>query len=354
MSAIIYDHNYIDRGRVEKAAFILKTLCLDSPPAPAPVVSNELLGPLPLIDSFDDAPLRQITRSNRTAQVIAIDGGSSVLAKGGNVEVIAWRAGMVHFEGTRRISESCPSPQILTYNRPESPLILAEYAAAGPFAAVEGAQPVRLVDELRWLDEWQLLRQAIDHAAPGTVILMDGSLRGNPCFELGPQRQLLRDAQEKAVSVLAVSKQTSLSIGQYGLLAAGHDRFGAAGVGFRQISRPLPDNAGWLGNIFLARLHPAAEKIYRVDINRFDSAMPEEIFSTVSSVCDDVENPGYPYPLTAAHRLARIDGQFRQELLEAIGAALEKVSFPAPLWEYLAGDVHDKLNADLTVQVKAG
>jgi len=37
-----------------------------------------------------------------------------------------------------------------------------------------------------------------------------------------------------------------------------------------------------------------------------------------------------------------------------VGAALEKVSFPAPLWEYLAGDVHDKLNADLTVQVKAG
>ena len=354
MSAIVSDHNYIDRERVEKAAFMLKTLCLESPVAFSPTASNGLLGPLPLVDSLANSPIQRIPISNRNSSVVAIDGGSSVLAKGGNIEVIAWRAGMVHFHGTKRISEECTSPQILTYNRLQSQEILKECAAAGQLAFNENAEPLRLVDELRWLDEWQLLEQAVDCSDPGTLILMDGSLRGNPGFDLGLQMRLLRTAHEKDIFVIALSKQTSLSLGQMGLIDAVYGSVQDSNVSFRQINHPLDDNSGWLGNIFLARLHPAADKMYRIDINRFDPTPPEEIFSSLTAVCDDVESPGYPYPLIAAHRLARIDGNFRQELVAAIGTALEKAAFPTPLWEYLAGDVHDKLNADLMTMVKAG
>jgi hypothetical protein len=116
---------------------------------------------------------------------------------------------------------------------------------------------------------------------------------------------------------------------------------------YRRLNRPLADNSGWLGNIYLARLHPGAEKSYRVDINRYDELSVDRIFSMLAALADDVEFCGYPYPLAAAHRLARIDNYFKNHIIEALGQALERIDFPRQSWEYLTGDLHDKLNADL-------
>ena len=107
-----------------------------------------------------------------------------------------------------------------------------------------------------------------------------------------------------------------------------------------------------MGDIFIARLHPLADKIYRIDINRYDKKAHIAVFGRIASVSDDIEFSGYPYPLVAAHRLARIDEYFRQEMRENIAAELEKLDISPRLWEFLSGDIHDKLNADLMMMAR--
>ena len=313
--------------------------------------SDEGVGSPHLIDSLDDAPLQTIGHCRLEVEIYAIDGGSSVLARGGNIEVMAWRAGMVKFKDHLRLSESCPAPEVLAYNRLAVKDYIEEVLIGSPLKYIASQPPIKPVDQLRWLAEWRILEDVIHNTESEALILMDGSLRGNPLFDMGYQKEILRSAAERNIHVAAVTKQSSLALSQP--LPVDLSQTGGEvspekwPLWYRRLNHPLPESSGWLGNIFLAGLHPDADKPYRVDINRYDKTDPEKILSMIAAVSDDIEFCGYPYPLAAAHRLARIDNHFRRELIDAIGQALDRKNFSPHIWEYLTGDIHEKLNADM-------
>ncbi len=345
------EHNRLERKAADQIADRLNCLFgggQDNLPA---IPSDNSIGSPHLVDSLDDAPPRIINSNGSKVIVYAIDGGSTVLARGGNIEVIAWRAGMVKFRDCKRLSESCPSPRVLAYNRLAVKDQIEELLIDSPAQYIASQPPAKLVDELRWLAEWRLIDGVIHSAEAGSLVLIDGSLRCNPAFDMKFQRGILAWAAEHEIHIAAITKQSSLSLSQNlpidlksdgGEVVA--DRFPKW---YRQLNRPLPASSGWLGNIFLAGLHPDADKPYRVDINRHDETNTEKIFSMIATVSDDIEFCGYPYPLAAAHRLARIDNLFRQELIGVIGQALDRKNFAPHIWEYLVGDIHEKLNADM-------
>ncbi len=356
MSSISGEHNCLDHEVADLTAARLRAL-FDGSGGDFPAFQPEAgLGSPHLVASLDDAPARPVVPFKGRVSVVAVDGGSSVLARGGNIEVIAWRAGMAAFEGHRRVGEFCPPPEVLAYNRLAIGEMLEEYMTDLPVKRITAEAPLRPVDELRWLAEWRLIEQLIDQAEPETLCLIDGSLRAHTDFDMNFQKGILRRAAEKKVYVAAVTKQTTLSLGGGLPLDLGRNRSQAAPEGhscwYRQLNRALDPESGWLGNIYLARLHPGADKPYRVDINRFDESDIEKIFSMMAAIADDVEFCGYPYPLAAAHRLVRIDNIFRQELIDSIGRALEAKDFPPHIWEYLTGDIHDKLNADVSARLQ--
>lgn len=348
------EHNRLEREIADQAAERLQALFY-SPPDDLPVLpTDNSIGSPHLVDSLDEAPSHAIMSDTAPANVYAVDGGSSVFARGGNIEVIAWRAGMVRFRDRLRLSESCPPPEILAYNRLEVTDILREYTIDLPVEYVADKSPIRPVDELRWLAEWRLINSIIDEADAGTLLLIDGSLRGHNALDPGFQKNILRKANERQVYVAAITKQSSLSLNGTQPLDVGDslNSMPEYDVWYRKLNRSLGKGSGWLGNIYLAGLHPKADKPYRVDINRFDESNVDKIFSMIISVSDDIEFCGYPYPLVAAHRLARIDNLFRQEIIGSIGQALERRQFSPRTWEYLVGDIHDKLNADVLAQAQ--
>jgi hypothetical protein len=345
------EHNRLDRNVADHTAERLKALFTSSDSdlqIPAPDTG---LGSPHLVSSLDEAPRHTIQPVTEAINVYAVDGGSSVLARGGNIEVVAWRAGMVHFRDRKRIVENCPPPEILAYNRLALKPIFEEYLVDLPIEYTSDQPPLRPVDELRWMAEWRLISNIVDNAEKESLLLIDGSLRANNLFGMKFQKDILINAAEKKVHIAAVTKRSSLSLGGSLPMDLGVDRndseSGSDNYWYRRVSRSLDQNSGWLGDIYLARLHPGADKTFRVDITRFDKIKVDSIFSMITALADDVEFCGYPYPLAAAHRLARIDNYFRRELIESIGRALERRKFPPQTWEYLTGDIHDKLNADI-------
>lgn len=343
------EYNCLEYDTAARVARELKSLYTDGQAQQEPITADETIGSPQLVKTLDEAPRHDIKPRPEPATIYAVDGGSAVVGYGGRAEVIAWRAGMVCFRDRKRLSEQCSPPEMVAYDRSAAADIVGEYASDVP-GGYNPAIPARAADELRWLAEWRLVESLIENAEPGCLILVDGSLRGHPAFSLENQRRLMRLAAEQGVHVAAVTKQSSLSVNNSfpldGRASESPSAITDNGLWYRRLNRDLPDTSGWLGNIYLARLHPDADKPYRVDINRYDSDI-DDVFAMLVSVSDDIEFAGYPYPLAAAHRLARIDGILRNHICETLEQALEHIDFPRELWHYLTGDVHDRLNADI-------
>ncbi len=354
MKAIVDEHNHLDPAAARQAVLTLKSLLETTPFQSVILPGDERVGPLPLVDSIADAPIQPIAGPKDSVPAWAVDGGSATLGRMGRIEIIAWRAGMVRFAGHRRIYESCCPLNILPFDRLETDRIYAlHFPQARPDNGNGGAIP-DLAGGLRWLAEWRLVEQIItehDPSGEDILLLIDGSLRGNPDYGLEKQTALLRLAAGKNIHVMAVSKQTALTGGGRLPLDVFHECSSGQGPDarpwYRRLSRPLPDDSGWLGDVYLARLHPAADKTYRVDVNRFDPLDSAQMFSLLTSLSDDIEFYGYPYPLAAAHRLARIDGGFKGELSEVLDRALEREGIPADVRDAFQRDSHGRLNADL-------
>jgi hypothetical protein len=343
------EHNCLEHDTAARVASELKALYTDGSVPQEPITTDKAIGSPQLVKTLDEAPRHDITPRTDAIMIYAVDGGSTVVGYGGRAEVIAWRAGMVCFRDRIRLSEQCFPPEMVACDRSASADIVGEYASDIP-GGYNPAISARAVDDLRWLAEWRLVESLIEDAEPGCLILIDGSLRGHPAFDLENQRRIMRLAAERQVHVAAVTKQSSLSVNDsFPLDSRSGDSPSAnsdSGLWYRRLNRNLPETSGWLGDIYLARLHPDAEKPYRVDINRYDSDI-DDVFAMLVSVSDDIEFAGYPYPLAAAHRLARIDGILRNHICETLEQFLERIDFPRELWHYLTGDVHDRLNADI-------
>ncbi|MEZ5359010.1 MAG: DNA double-strand break repair nuclease NurA [Candidatus Zixiibacteriota bacterium] len=342
------EYNVIDDTIVRRTASEIQLLFRPDAPQPALSGTGTTEKAPPLIDDITSVPPVTIRSIESDAVVYAIDGGSSVIAKGGNVEVICWRAGYVCFKGIHREGEFCESPNILAYNRLNINSIINDFLAGTDFKRVMDETPLSPVNELRWMSEWMLLRRLIDEAPEGSLILMDGTLRANPFFDVKPQHDLFKKAAQNGIHIASVTKTSSLSLDKaipIDIMEIGADE--QSKTWYRQLNMSLPKDSPWLGDVYLAGLHPGADKRYRVDINRYDTEAVDRIFSILVSVSDDTEFAGYPYPLVAAHRQARIDLLFKQSIIEALGEELNRLDFSDGLWHFLTGDIHDKLNADV-------
>lgn len=353
VQTMVDEHNYLDAAAARQAATALKTLLADGPFLPVAPAADERIGTLPLVGSLDETPAQPIVPERSPIIAWAVDGGSATLGRVGRIEVIAWRAGCVRFDGHRRIDQVCPPPEIMAYDRAEAVRLYCRRFPESLPGETNGSSP-DLAGGLRWLAEWRLVERIVaehDVAAGHVLLLIDGSLRGNPDYGLEKQRTLLRQAADKNIHILAVSKQTNLTLdGRCPLDAAmtdAADNNADSRLWYRRLSRPLADDSGWLGDVYLMRLHPGADKAYRVDLNRFDPADTADIFSGLAALADDIEFGGYPYPLAAAHRLARIDGSFKSEMIDVLTRALEREGIPDDIRDAFRRDSHGQLNADL-------
>lgn len=253
----------------------------------------------------------------------AVDGGQCLVADARCVQVYATRASRVCWaDGRSMVEESLPMETWLL-GMVESAVARARLRApVAPDCFVD-------VNLLREWGEWSAAESCVSAAARGAFVLVDGDLatdwRISPDWLAG----LFDVADDRGVTMAGVTKHTSLSWGGAPLLGVlegmAADAFGPRSMWWAPVARTSP-SAGPGVQVVVARLDPDARYSFRVDLPGY--ADPVVALSALSALCDDAAFPGYPYPLSAADRLAACPSWVREELWSRIDEEFDRAGVP--------------------------
>ena len=272
------------------------------------------------------------------ARVVAIDGSSYRALDGLSFMVSVSRAAAVLANQDEVLETTLSDARTTALSRDNVGHIFID-----AFHGLCDAEPTAIPDTvedvagaLRSLQEQSMARDVIEQLEEVDLCLLDGALHGNRWMQPVVD-DTCRLAAERHVHLAAVSKRSDLTARGMPLLYW-VKRHGNQAMPGQRWQYPLCEERG----IYIARLHPAAPHVFRVDVNPYDDT-GEQLLSWLAALSDDVTPLGYPYPLAAAHRSVVItrDEAFywRQRLCEQ---ALHE-GFSRDAWEGLFYDYHTYL-----------
>jgi hypothetical protein len=335
------------RGMEDAASFVVGLL--DRPASTIRVAEGQL-GLLDdvVVDGHPDAfDLTELSPAD-PGTVWAVDGGSSVLADGRSFQVAAFRAARVRFSaGVTDLVESPPLAVRAVSTDELEGLVREAFDGLGAPVPEDLPRIPRPVDFLRECAEWEEIRRTIGQAAPGDVVLVDGSLHGGPLIPSDVVRAAHRLAVEGDVSLAGVVKASTLFWGRnaplVGLLKRRGDRELGPVPWAARISTDPQFARLYVGDIFVAHLAPTAPHAFRVDVAA--GAVPAgAVLSRLAGCAHDAAFVGYPYPLARAHRAARVSGYAVADLRRQFRAELTHQGMPEDDIETLFQDFHEVLN----------
>ncbi|MEY2469660.1 MAG: hypothetical protein QOF21_2358 [Actinomycetota bacterium] len=290
-----------------------------------------------LIIDGDLAPRPLTPASAAPCEVWAVDGGQALVRDARCLQVYVVRAGRCCFvdrvatvedEGALRAHLVGVGQRAMELSRLDGGLRLAANTAVD-------------VNLLRERVEWDGIERTISEAAPGALVLVDGDLRPDPRLPLDWVTELLADATARGITVVGITKHTSLARGGAPLIGQLEAEADAL-LGTR--SRwwaPIGHSPGGTSvpfTVVAARLDPDAAYSFRVDVAA--GIDPESALTQLATVCDDAAFPGYPYPLTVADRLAACPPWLREEAWMTIEEHLRMAGVPGDVLHRAFSDRH--------------
>ncbi len=280
--------------------------------------------------------------------VWAVDGGSCLVADARSFQVAAFRVARVRFAGGATDVVESPALEIRAVSRHE----VADLAREA-LRELTGEEPEQLpeltrpVDALRGWAEWKATIRTIDEAAPGDLVLVDGSLHGGPLVPPEVVRRAHATAVGRGVHLAGVVKASTLFWGRNAplvtLLKRRADREVGPSRWAARISTDPVFGRLYVGEIFIAHLAPTAAHAFRVDVAR-GPGEPGEVLSRLAGLAGDPAFVGYPYPLARAHQAARVTGYAVADVRRAFREALTREGMHEDDIEVLFQDFHEILN----------
>lgn len=279
--------------------------------------------------------LRPLGQPEPTPEVWAVDGGQALVADARCLQVVVTRSAAVCFRHGRCEVEEVGDLRAHLLGAGSSHFGLGEVGLK-----VEEGTPVD-INLLRDWAEWVAARACVDRAVPGSLILLDGDLVPDWRSPAGLAAALFEAAEARGVTVVGLTKHSSLSrggaplVGQLELEAArelGRRRWWAPVARTKAGSR-WPDI-----RVVVAGLDPDSRYAFRIDLPA--GADPEPALAKLASVSNDAAFPGYPYPLSVADRLAACPGWVRAEAWLALDEALERAGVDAGARQRAFDDRH--------------
>lgn len=295
-------------------------------------------------DDFELAPLAPVD----AGAMWAIDGGSTVVADGRSFQVAAYRVARVRFaDGVSDVVGSPPLTVRAVSSREMARLaieILTHLCGSEPERIPDLPRPV---DALREWAEWSEVLRAVNDAAAGDIVLVDGSLHGGPLVPPVAVRRVHDAATARGVGLVGVVKASTLFWGRNAPLVSLLKRRGDREVGptrwAARISTDPRFGRLYPGEIFVAHLAPTAPHAFRVDVAR-GPIPPEDVLGRLAAVADDAAFVGYPYPLARVHQAARVTGYAVVDVRRAFREALSRHGMSEDDIETLFQDFHEILN----------
>jgi hypothetical protein len=284
----------------------------------------------------DSLCIRPLSPAPRPADVWAVDGGQGLVADARSVQVYVTRTARVRWrQGCDMVEEAGPVQAHLLG-------LGEEQAALGRLdAPVAAGAPVD-INVLRDWAEWRLVSECVSACDPGGVVLVDGDLQPDWRIPSNWLAALLTSAATRGVTLVGVTKHSSLSWGRAPLLGQLEQRaevaLGRRARWWAPVARTRPDVEPGI-QVVVARLDPDARFSFRVDLPG-DITDPARVLGSLCDLADDAAFPGYPYPLSVVDRLAACGGWVREEAWDQIRAGLDRAGVPADVQERAFADRH--------------
>jgi len=283
--------------------------------------------------------VRPLERLAPPADCWAIDGGQALVADARSVQVAITRAARARWQDRRcTLEEEGQLHAHVLVGAGGGAQARRSLAELGAPVAPESPVDLNL---LRDWSEWQLVARSVEEAEPGALVLVDGDLQPDWRVPARWLDALLTRAGERGVTLVGLTKHSSLArggaplVGQLELeaeAALGPRACWWAPVGVRR------REVGPGITVAVARLDPDARFAFRADLP--GDADPAEVLGHLSALCDDAGFPGYPYPLSLADRLASCPGWAREEAWSELDSALAAAGVAPEVRERAFADRH--------------
>ncbi len=265
----------------------------------------------------------------------AVDGGQCLVVDARCLQVFATRSSRVCWAGGRsRLEESGPLRVWLVGPGQSGRARQALGAPVGDDCFVD-------VNLLREWGEWSAAAGCVAEAEPGGVVLVDGDLA--PDWRISPDwlPGVFDVGDDRGVTMVGVTKHTSLSWGGAPLLGVlermAEQAMGPRSMWWAPVARTAP-SVGPGVQVVVARLDPDARFAFRIDLPGYVD--PETALPGLAALCDDAAFPGYPYPLSTADRLAACPPWVRYEVRSGIEDRLDRAGVPFEVRERAFADRH--------------
>ncbi len=231
----------------------------------------------------------------------AVDGGSTTLYDLGSLMVGAIRTGYLVFDGMDMVHEQISPVQLVKVDRVSAAEHYARVCAEMDVPLHEHPRELdAFIQRLRYLGEMRGALDALDHLEEGDILLLDGSLRSDIPRPGDVLKTVLDQAEARNVTVVGVSKSSSLNRDGIPLLALARHRAGELGLDTWMF--PVdPGDSHEHGNVSVVRFHPRSSFAFRVDVYGEQNAL-----GFLRKHSSDPSLIGYPSPLSAIHNRVAI------------------------------------------------
>ncbi len=252
------------------------------------------------------------------ARVAAVDGSSVIGGRHGEMRIGFIRAGYVIYDG-ERTGKNISEIEML---RIDDRTLLGTYEQK--YLEIIGEEPPALRDldtsyllqRLRTLEEFRYMFLALDTLEEGDILLVDGALRGDKHTPDAGISLLSGMAQERGVSIVGISKDSSLIYKGLPLVPFVDSRAKGSFNGGRWYMKILRRRSPGREEIYVVRFNPYGEYAFRTDV--ISSGHVGEILGKVAWYASDPGYPGYPYPLADAHNEVVIHRGFAEEIVNML------------------------------------
>ncbi len=346
---MLYDYSHVYAGMDSTVEYIAKLLSVD-PSLRLLEPAEDEAEPLELESDLDDIDYSEIEPSLKEFTAGAVDGGQGTIIRNSVFQAGVYRAGYLKFRSRERVGEYAEPLLMVNLTRENYPEIYED-----AFYRLHGKYPPEapLFNEtlgaLRKLAEESAASKCLDDLGEGDLLLLDGALRGDA---YGFLQDMIRESENKGISIASVSKATSLlwrgGANLSAVVRSRGDNLHRNKSWYAKVGSVGQDqNKSWLGDIYIARLNPYSDLTFRIDLSRSNSKKPSEVFSGLSKLATDPFFIGYPYPLAAVHQMVRLsEDELYGFMMRLQDIALRK-GVDQSRWDLLFADYHRVLNFDL-------
>lgn len=292
--------------------------------------------------------------------VCAVDGSNAIILDAGSFAVAAVRASVSAYAGGARVCHRTTPLQVVTVNpgagNEDFDALFRDCFCRPPKVHLDHDDPIRNTAVIRdTLEYWAAMEMA-GELETGDLIVLDGTLQVRHASHDEVIENLLNLCNLRGVLIAAVTKRTSLT------WDGGHPIVPAAEGLARDLGVPEPwylcvsaaeglidreETHRWKqrGEQYVARLHPRAQRAFKVEIPKYYSPeMVERVFSALAYFADDGRVTGYPYPLLDAHLTTRIGIDAVEQVRQDIIRNMDLLGMSLADYTGIFGDYHDEFD----------